>query len=93
VDTTATGQYDNSFVVTNYNAAQTLEDDVCGSTCTPQQVFTTQLNTLITELEVVTNNTSSTPGGGAVGASRCAPYAPEFIDGTNAPPYVPVVGC
>jgi len=64
VDTTATGPYDNSFVVTNYNAAATLVTDVCTSSCT-SNAFPSQLNTLLTELEVVTNNTSSTPGGGA----------------------------
>jgi hypothetical protein len=92
VDTSATAQYDNSFVITNYNAAAPLMDDVCGTTCNPN-AFPSQLNTLLTELEVVTNNTASTPGGGAVGASRCAPYAPQFIDGTDAPSSVPVVSC
>jgi hypothetical protein len=94
VDTTATGQYDNSTVITNYNAAQTLVNDVCpsGSQCDPD-VFTSQLNTLLTELEVVTNNTATTPGGGAIGASRCAPYAPQFIDGTDAPSSAPIASC
>jgi hypothetical protein len=94
VDTTATGTYDNSSVITNYNAAWPLMQAVCGSSCTQStQVFPGQLNTLLTDLEVVTNNTSSTPGGGAIGASRCAPYAPQFIDGTDAPSSVPVVSC
>jgi hypothetical protein len=93
VDTTANGTYDNSSVITNYNAAPQLVTDVCDSDCTDSSAFSSQLNTLLTELEVVTNNTSSTPGGGAVGASRCAPYAPQFIDGTDAPSSVPVVSC
>ena len=93
VDTTATGTYDNSAVITNYNAAATLVTDVCSSGCGNASAFPSQLNTLLTELEVVTNNTSSTPGGGAIGASRCAPYAPQFIDGTDGPSSVPVVSC
>ena len=93
VDTTATGTYDNSSVITNYNAAQPLVNDVCTSGCSNTSAFPSQLNTLLTELEVVTNNTSSTPGGGAIGASRCAPYAPEFTDGTDAPSSVSVVSC
>jgi hypothetical protein len=92
VDTTATGWYENSILVTNYNAAQTLVDDVCGSSCNPN-AFSSQLNTLLTELDVVTNNSPSTPGGGSIGASRCAPYAPMFDNGADAPPSVQVVGC
>jgi hypothetical protein len=92
VDTTATGGYENSILITNYNAAQTLVDDVCGSSCNAN-AFDSQLNTLLTELDVVTNNTPSTPGGGSIGASRCAPYAPMFDNGADAPPSVEVVGC
>lgn len=92
VDTTATGGYDLSTLIANYNASSTLIDDVCGSSCNPSS-FDSQLNTLFQDLDVVTNNTPSTPGGGVIGASRCAPYAPEFDDGSDAPPAVQVVNC
>jgi hypothetical protein len=92
VDTTATGGYDISTLIANYNASSTLLDDICGSSCNASS-FDSQLNTLFQELDVVSNNTPSTPGGGAVGASRCAPYAPKFDDGSDAPPAVQVVNC
>jgi hypothetical protein len=99
VDTTATGPYNFSSVVTNYNAAAPLVSDVCtsstpcGSPSSDKSIFSSQLDTLLKDLEVVTNNTSSTPAGGAIGASRCAPYAPQFTDGSDVPPTVAVVGC
>lgn len=99
VDTTATSTFDFSFVVTNYNASSTLVSDVCttatpcGSPSSNTSVFSSQIDTLLKDLEVITNNTSSTPGGGAIGVNRCAPYAPEFTDGTDSPPAVTVVSC
>jgi hypothetical protein len=99
VDTTATGTYDYSSLITNYNAWSQLDSDLCNS-ATPcgapssnTAIFSSELDTLFQDLEVVTNNTASTPGGGAIGASRCAPYAPEFTDGSGAPPTVAVTHC
>ncbi len=80
VDNTAS--YKTAFVVTNYNA-----NDVFNRSGD----FSSELNQLLMDLEVVNNNTSSTPGGGSVGSSRYAPYAPAFSDGTDAPPSVTVV--
>ena len=93
VDTTATGTQDLSALITNYNSSSTLVSDICGSSCSPSNYFSSQLDTLFQDLDVITNNTPSTPGGGAVGTSRCAPYAPEFSDGSDAPPSVSVVNC
>jgi len=99
VDTTATGSYNFSTVITNYNAAAPLDSAICtsstpcGSPSSNKSIFSSQLDTLLKDLQVVTNNTASTPGGGTVGASRCAPYAPKFTDGTDAPPAVTVVNC
>jgi hypothetical protein len=86
---------DNSMLITNYNAWSTLNADLCSTSCSAPgtEVFSSQLNTLIRDLEVVTNNTAATPGGGAIGVSRCAPYAPAFTDGSHAPPAVEVVNC
>ena len=92
VDTTATGGYDLSTLITNYNASSQLVSDVCGASCNPSS-FNSQLDTLFQDLDVVTNNTPSTPGGGVIGASRCAPYAPQFTDGSDAPPPVTIVAC
>jgi hypothetical protein len=97
VDTTASGTNNFSTIITNYNAASTLISDLCASSCsTPfsnKDVYSSQLDTLLNDLDVVTNNSSSTPGGGAIGASRCAAYAPAFTDGSDAPPAVSVAGC
>jgi len=99
VDTTATGSFNFSTLITNYNAASQLASDLCtsatpcGSPSTNKAVFSSQLDTLFKDLEVVTNNTASTPGGGVIGASRCAPYAPPFADGSDTPPAVKVISC
>jgi hypothetical protein len=97
VDTTASGTNNFSTIITNYNASSTLVSDACSSSCSSpfdnKDVFTSQLDTLLNDLDVITNNTSSTPGGGAIGASRCAAYAPAFTNGSDAPPAVPVVSC
>ena len=99
VDTTATGSYNFSSLITNYDASSQLLSDVCagGAPCgTPSSnpgIVSSELDTLFQDLEVVTNNSPSTPGGGAIGASRCAPYAPVFTDGSGAPPAVTVVSC
>jgi len=100
VDTTATGStWNYSSVITNYDASTRLKVGLCTS-ATPcyhpsskASVIGSQLDTLLKDLQVITNNTPSTPGGGAVGTSRCAPYAPAFTDGTGAPPSVTVVSC
>jgi hypothetical protein len=93
VDTSATGSQDLSALITNYNASSTLVSDICGSSCSPSSYFSSQLDTLFQDLDVITNNTPSTPGGGPIGASRCAPYAPPFSGGSDAPPSVSVVNC
>ncbi len=100
VDTTATGStFDYSSIITNYNASAKFQSDLCsgGTKCAAvssrKTVIATQLESLIQDLDVITNNTPSTPGGGAIGASRCAPYAPAFSDGSGAPPSVSVAGC
>jgi hypothetical protein len=97
VDTTASGTNNFSTIITNYNASSTLISDLCSSSCsTPfsnKDVYSSQLDTLLNDLDVITNNTSSTPGGGAVGASRCASYAPQFTNGSDAPPAATVVSC
>jgi hypothetical protein len=86
---------DNSMLITNYNAWSTLNTDLCATSCTAPgtQVTWSQLNTLIEDLDVVTNNTAATPGGGSVGVSRCAAYAPAFTDGSGAPPAVALSSC
>lgn len=99
VDTTATGTYNYSTLIVNYNASSQFVSDVCaattpcGSPSSNTAIFSSQLDSLIRDLEVVTNNTASTPGGGVIGASRCAPYAPAFSDGSDAPPTVAVISC
>lgn len=99
VDTTATGHYNYSTLIANYNASSQLASDICGnetpcgSPSSNKDIFSSSLDTLLQDLEVVTNNTAATPGGGPVGASRCAPYAPRFTDGTGGPPPVTVVSC
>jgi len=99
VDTTATGTYSYSTLIVNYNASSQFVSDLCGevascgSVSSNKDIFSSQLDALLQDLEVVTNNTASTPGGGAIGTSRCAPYAPEFTGGSDAPPPVTVVSC
>jgi hypothetical protein len=99
VDTTATGTYSYSTLIVNYNASSQFVSDLCseGASCdsvsSNKDIFSSQLDALLRDLEVVTNNSASTPGGGAIGASRCAPYAPQFTDGTDTPPPVTVVSC
>ena len=99
VDTTATSTYGFSTLIANYNATSTLDADLCitstpcGHPSSNTSIFSSQLDTLIKDLQVITNNTASTPGGGSIGASRCAPYAPKFTDGTGTPPAVSVVSC
>lgn len=99
VDTTATGPYNFSTVITNYNANSQFRSAICtsatpcGSPSSDTDMFSSQLDTLLKDLEVITNNTASTPAGGTIGASRCAPYAPQFTDDTDAPPAVTVVSC
>jgi hypothetical protein len=99
VDTTATGSYNYSTLIANYNASAQLMSDLCtsatscGSPSSNKDIFSSQFDTLLHDLEVVTNNTAATPGGGTVGASRCAPYAPQFTDGSDAPPRAAVVSC
>jgi len=83
VDDAGGGNTPWSTFITNYNSSSTLLADASSS----------DLNTLIQDLEVVSNNTASTPGGGAIGVSRCAPYAPVFDDGTDAPPALTVTSC
>jgi hypothetical protein len=97
VDTTASSTYDFSTLITNYNSASKFDSDLCttntpcGHPSTNTSIFSSQLDTLLQDLEVVTNNTATTPGGGAIGASRYASYAPKFTDGTDAPPNVNTV--
>jgi len=96
VDDTGTGASSYSSLITNYNSSSQLVSDLCGegASCGAGSLtFSSELDTLLQELDVVTNNTSSTPGGGVIGASRCAPYAPEFTGGSDAPPSVAVTGC
>jgi hypothetical protein len=99
VDTTATGSYNFSSIITNYNASSQLLSDVCadsapcGSPSSNSDVISSELDNLFEDLEVVTNDSPATPGGGAIGASRCAPYAPAFTDGSDAPPAVTVATC
>ena len=99
VDNTGTATYDFSTVITNYNSSSRLVSDIC-TTATPcgypgsgKSVFSSQLDSLLQDLEVVTNNTVTSPGGGTIGASRCASYAPKFTDGTDTPPAVTVTKC
>jgi hypothetical protein len=99
VDTTATGIYNYSTLITNYNTSSHFVSGLCvrvtpcGSPSSNSDIFSSQLDALFQDLEVVTNNTASTPGGGVIGASRCAPYAPQFTDGSDAPPSVAVIDC
>lgn len=83
VDDAGGGNSPWSTFITNYNSSSTLLSDASSS----------QLNALIQDLDVVANNTASTPGGGVIGVSRCAPYAPVFDDGSGAPPAVTVTSC
>jgi hypothetical protein len=98
VDNTGTAQYGFSTLITNYNASAQLVSDLC-TAATPcgypsdNDVFSSQMETLFEDLEVVANNTASTPGGGAIGADRCAPYAPPFSGGSDTPPAVTVISC
>lgn len=97
VDDTGSDSNNFSTLITNYNAWSQLDSDLCsGDAACPSAsstTFASQLDNLIQDLAVVTNNTASTPGGGAIGASRCAPYAPQFDGGSDAPPAVTVVNC
>ena len=99
VDTTATSNYNYSTLIVNYDASTQLVSDLCtkatpcGSPSSNKDIFSSQLDALFQDLQVVTNNTASTPGGGVIGASRCAPYAPQFTGGSDAPPSVTVVNC
>ena len=100
VDTTATGStFDYSSIITSSSASAKFQAGLCsgGTKCaavsTRKSVIASQLETLIQDLDVITNNTPSTPGGGAIGTSRCAPYAPAFTDGSGAPPSVSVASC
>jgi hypothetical protein len=78
VDNTASGAGNATSVVEmNYDAAPYFN----GTTA-----FTSNLLLMYSDLQVVTNSSSSTPGGGTIGTSRYAPYAPEFTNGTGAPP-------
>jgi len=97
VDNAGSDSNNFSTLITNYNAWSQLDSDLCsGDAACPSAsstTFASQLDNLIQDLAVVTNNTASTPGGGAIGGSRCAPYAPQFNDGSDAPPAVTVVNC
>ena len=99
VDTSASGNYDFSALIANYNASSKLVSDLCikathcGSPSSNKAVFSSQLDTIFKDLEVVINNTASTPGGGIIGVSRCALYAPQFTDGSDTPPTVTVINC
>jgi hypothetical protein len=99
VDTTATAKNSYSTLIVNYNAAPRLVANLCvnatpcGSPSSNKAIFSSQLDALFRDLDVVTNNTAATPGGGAIGAGRCAPYAPPFTGGSGAPPPVSVVSC
>lgn len=54
--------------------------------------FASDFETLIADLSVIVNNTADTPGGGAIGSPRYAPYAPASADGKlAAPPSLTVV--
>jgi hypothetical protein len=83
VDDAGGGNTPWSTFITNYNSSSTLLADASSS----------GLNALIQDLQVVANNTASTPGGGEIGVSRCASYAPVFDDGSDAPPAVKVASC
>jgi hypothetical protein len=99
VDTTATGHYNYSTLIVNYDAAGRLVAGLCakatpcGSPSSNKAIFSSQLDALFRDLDVVTNNAAATPGGGLIGAGRCAPYAPSFSDGSGAPPPVTVASC
>lgn len=97
VDTTATDRFAFSTFITNYDATSSFDTAACTTGCTHpssnQSIYASQLDTLLKDLAAVTNNTQATPGGGAIGASRCAPYAPPFTDGSDAPPAVTVAAC
>jgi hypothetical protein len=78
VDNTASGAGNSDAVLEiNYDAV---------SYFTGTSTFSSDFHQLLMDLEVITNNTASTPGGGAVGTARLAPYAPPFENGTGAPP-------
>jgi Carbohydrate binding domain/Bacterial Ig-like domain (group 3) len=89
VDNTAWSGAD-SFAVQQGAMAQ-FPDSGCGYSSTgvgddSSCSFYSQLKTLIGRLQVVTNNSAATPGGGAIGSARIATYAPMFNDGTGTPP-------
>jgi hypothetical protein len=82
-DNTASGSGNYTSVVEmNYDAASSFNG---GST------FNSDLLKMYGDLMVVTNSSSSTPGGGTIGTNRYAPYAPPFTDGTGVAPTVTVV--
>ncbi len=99
VDTTATAKNNYSTLIVNYDAAARLVSGLCikatpcGSPSSNKDIFSSQLDVLFRDLDVVTNNTAATPGGGVIGAGRCAAYAPPFTGGSGAPPSVSVVSC
>lgn len=83
VDNTASGPgVPNAFISLNYDAAPYFAGT---------STFSADFHQLLEDLQVITSSTSSTPGGGAIGSDRLAPYAPVFGDGTGAPPSVTVV--
>jgi hypothetical protein len=83
VDNTASGAGDSDAVIElNYDAV---------SYFTGSGTFSSDFHQLLMDIQVVVNNTSSTPGGGTIGSPRLAPYAPEFANGAGAPPPVTVV--
>jgi hypothetical protein len=75
VDNTADGNQDLESFVTNYNANSYFP--------LSNSSFSSQLDQLISDLEVVNNNSASTPGGGSIGSPRYAQYAPAFTDGAG----------
>jgi hypothetical protein len=82
-DNTASGQGNaTSLIEMNYDAA---------SSFTGTSTFNSDLLKMYGDLQVVTNSSASTPGGGAIGTNRYAPYAPPFTDGTGVAPSVTVV--
>jgi len=102
VDDTAWSGEDS--IITNYNAAADFVNTQTPGTPSTTGTFGQQLDKLFEDLDAVTNNAKCTPGGGATGVSttectsgygiatdRYALYAPEFTDGTDAPPTVTVV--
>lgn len=83
VDNTASGPgVSDSIIEINYDAV---------SYFTGTGTFSSDLHQMLEDLQVITSSTSSTPGGGAIGSDRFAPYAPPFNNGTDVPPSVTVV--